>query len=88
MSAASLTELEEFHRFVGDQLIPREQSLSPEAALSLFRQQQMTLDELSSSVAAVERALAQADRGEGVALDEAIRQLREKHKLPDPGNDA
>ena len=82
MQTTSSTELEEFHRFVGDQLRQHVESLSPEVALELFRQQQMTAEELTSSTRAVERALAQADRGEGVPLDEAMQGLREKHGLP------
>ncbi len=82
MQTSSSTELEEFHRFVGDQLRQHAESLSPEAALGLFRQQQTTTEELASSAQAVERALAQADRGEGVPLDEAMHRLREKHGLP------
>jgi hypothetical protein len=81
MSASSMTELEAFHHFVGAQLQQCKLALTPEDALDLFRQQQMTDAELGCSVAAVERALAQADRGEGVGLDEAVQQLREKHGL-------
>jgi hypothetical protein len=81
MLTTQMTELEAFHRFVGAHLQQRESTLSPEAALDLFRQQQLSDAELNCSVAAVKRALAQVDRGEGIGLDAAMQQLREKQRL-------
>jgi hypothetical protein len=37
--------------------------------------------ELAESIAAIEQALAQADRGEGLPLDEFDRQFRARHGL-------
>ena len=80
MGASSPMELETFHRFIGQQLVDGTE-LSPEECLRVWRVEHPTADELNKSVAAVKRALAQAQRGEGKKLDDFDRDFRARHDL-------
>lgn len=77
------TELERFHQFVNERLQSGERQLSPEEALDRFRSERSDDTELAESVAALRRALEQADRGEGIPLDEAMARLRQEFNLPE-----
>lgn len=77
------TELERFHQFVNERLQCGERQLSPEEALDRFRSERSDDTELADSVAALRRALEQADRGEGIPLDEAMARLRQEFNLPE-----
>lgn len=76
------TELERFHQFVNERLQSGERQLTPEEALDRFRSELPDDTELAESVPALRRALEQADRGEGIPLDEAMSRLRQEFNLP------
>jgi hypothetical protein len=76
------SELARFHEFIGERLSQGDHELTPEEALNRFRSQLVDNAELAESVAALQRALGQADRGEGMPLDEAMQRLREEFDLP------
>ena len=77
------TELEDFHRFVAEQLGAGKATLSPEEALDLWRGNQPADQEFSTTVAALKQALSEMDQGDrGQALDAFNRTFREKHQLP------
>ena len=76
------TELERFHQFVSDRIQSGERQLSPEEALDRFRSTHPDDADLTASVAAIRRGLVQADRGEGMPLDDAMKRLREEFDLP------
>jgi hypothetical protein len=82
MPAPIQSELADFHYFIGEQLKDGGAALSPEEALEEWRAQRPVTDELKASVAAVERALQQAEEGQGTSLEDFDRQFRERHKLP------
>jgi hypothetical protein len=69
------SDLATFHHFVGEQVAGGAE-LTPEECLHVWRVEHPTCDDLDESVAAVKRALAQADRGEGKCLDEFDRDFR------------
>ena len=81
MSTAPETELREFIDFASEHLNETGSELTPEDVLDLWRGRHPLPDELSESVAAIERALAQADRGEGLSLDEFDRRFRARHQI-------
>ena len=83
MATQVASELERFHQFIAHKLSNGESDLSPEEALDEWRALNPTPEELAANVAALQRALAQADRGEGIPLDECIEQLRRKYNLPE-----
>ena len=77
------SELENFHRFVADQLGAGKAALSPEEALDLWRDRQPMGDEFASTAAALKEALSEMDQGDrGQVLDEFVRIFREKHQDP------
>lgn len=75
------SELADFHQFVASQLDNGGAGLSPEECLELWRAERPSSEELQDSVAAVKRALEQADRGEGKSLDEFDRDFRARHNI-------
>jgi hypothetical protein len=75
-----LTELDTFHRFIGQQLADGSQ-LTPEECLRLWRVEHPTASELSESLIAVQRALAQAEEGKGKTLHEFDRDFRPRHGI-------
>lgn len=81
MAAAPPTELREFIEFAEQHLGEGSSDLTPEEVLDLWRAQHPPADELNHSVAAINRALAQADRGEGIPLDEFDRRFRARHQI-------
>lgn len=74
------SELETFHRFVGDQLAEGA-DLTPEECLRVWRLEHPAGDELDASVAAVKRALDQAQRGQGKTVDDFDRDFRARHGI-------
>jgi len=77
------TDLEQFHQYVSDRLTRGERQLTPEEALERFRTEMAADADLKDSVAAIRRALEQADQGLGLPLDEAMRRLRAEFELPE-----
>lgn len=82
MALDTKSELAEFHAFLGERLKNGGSRLSPEEALEEWRTVRPSPEELQESVAAVRRALEQAERGEGVSLEDFDRQFRQRHNLP------
>jgi hypothetical protein len=78
----SSSDLVKFHLFVADQIARGPDELSPEDCLDAWRAAHPLPAELAESVAAVQRALDQARRGEGIPLAEFDRQFRDEHRLP------
>ena len=81
MASEIQNELAAFHQFVGQQLAA-DAPLSPEACLQQWRALHPAGSELHRSVAAVKRAIEQADSGEGRLLEVFDREFRNKHGLP------
>lgn len=82
MTPQTTSELDSFHHFIGEKLGNGGAALTPEECLELWRAEHPTDAELDASVAAVGRALEQAQRGEGKSLDTFAETLRRKHNLP------
>ena len=72
------SELAAFHRFIEEQLAGGAE-LTPEECLRVWRVEHPNDEELEESVAAVERALAQTERGEGKRLGDFDRDFRARH---------
>ncbi len=81
MAIETKNELESFQQFLHRHLSDSGDKLSPEECLGLWRAEHPTSRELEESVAAVQRALQQAEAGEGVSLEEFDRAFRKKHNL-------
>jgi hypothetical protein len=81
MAAELQDELTAFHQFVGEQLDNGGTKPSPEECLEMWRALHPSREELEDSVAAVNRALGQADRGEGKPLEQFDRDFRKKHGI-------
>jgi hypothetical protein len=79
MSPKLKNELVEFHAFLVERLKNGGANLSPEDVLGEWRSIQPAPAELGESVAAVQRALEQAERGEGNSLEDFDRQFRQRH---------
>ncbi len=73
-------ELATFHRFIGEQLAEGAE-LTPEECLRVWRVEHPSSRELDESVAAVRRALAQAEQGEGKRLEDFDRDFRARHGI-------
>ena len=82
MASELQDELTAFHRFVGEQVTIVGARPSPEECLEMWRVLHPSPEELKESVAAVKRALDQADRGEGKTLQEFDRDFRNKYGIP------
>ena len=55
--------------------------MTPEEVLNLWRAQHPAPEDFADAVEALERALAQADRGEGRALEEFDKAFRTRHQI-------
>lgn len=75
------SELATFHRFVGEQLADGA-ALTPEECLRAWRIEHPTKEELGASGAAIQRALKQAEDGEGKRLADFDRDFRARHGIP------
>jgi hypothetical protein len=82
MAISFETDLPEFVEFAQAQLENRGSQLTPEEVLDLWRAEHPSSDEMAESVAAIQRALNQADRGEGVSWEDFDRAFRARHQLP------
>ena len=82
MAISFETDLPEFLEFAQTQLENRGCRLTPEEVLDLWRTVHPTSDELSDSATSVQRALDQADRGEGDSWEDFDRAFRARHQLP------
>lgn len=71
-----VSDLEQFHRFIGERLASGKDRLTPEECLEVWRADHPSPDELVDSIAAVEVGLEQARRGEGIPLDDFVRHFR------------
>ncbi len=69
------SDLATFHHFIAEQLADGAE-LTPEECLRVWRVEHPSQEDLNQSVAAVRRALAQAERGEGKVLDDFDRDFR------------
>jgi hypothetical protein len=81
MGTTAETDLREFVEFACEQVNNGGSELTPEEVLDLWRAEHPMPAELVESVAAIERALAQAERGEGLSLEEFDRQFRARHGI-------
>jgi hypothetical protein len=81
MATDTKNELESFQQFLHRHLSDSGDKLSPEECLQLWRAEHPTSRKFEESVAAVQRALQQAEVGEGVSLEEFDREFRKKHNL-------
>jgi len=77
MDANETSILEDFHRFIGEQLRADEAAqMSPEQALSLRRERQQTVE-------AIREGLADVAAGRTKPLDEFLADFQAKHQIPD-----
>lgn len=76
MSSES-TDLQQFHAFVARQIASGVR-LTPEDCIDLWRANHPLPADLVDSLAAIEEGLAQSQRGEGIPLEEFVRQFREE----------
>lgn len=75
------TDLSDFVTFAARQLNDGGSQLTPEEVLDLWRAEHPAPAEFADSVAALQRALEQADRGEGRSLDEFDRDFRARQQI-------
>ena len=84
MSVDRAAELARFQQFIVDRL-GKGESLSPEEALDLWRIENPDPADLTSSVEALQEALAEMDGGDtGMPLAEFDRTFRVRHGLSGP----
>ncbi|MBI5760034.1 MAG: hypothetical protein HZA46_16075 [Planctomycetales bacterium] len=86
MATDVASELEQFQHFVSQTLASGGATLSPEEVLDAWRIANPNDEELTASVADLRQALEEADRGEGIPLDQALTEIRHKHRLPNPAS--
>jgi hypothetical protein len=82
MATSCETDLLEFVEFAQAQLANGGANLTPEEVLDLWRADHPSAHELADSVAAIQRALDQASRGEGASWEEFDSLFRERHQVP------
>ena len=86
MAALTANELQQFYRFIGDQLEADTVDMSPEECLDLWRIQHPSPDEIADGVAAIKTALGEAQRGEGRPAHEILAELRGEFGLSAAGD--
>ena len=79
MSSQAQTELEAFHRFIGEQLTDGGADLSPEATLELWQTIQRQRDEANKGI---RRGLDDVQAGRGEPLGDYAQQFRNKNNIP------
>lgn len=79
MSTDNSTELELFHRYIGEQLKNGEANLSPEEALDLWRCQHPASEDLKESVAAVTQGLSDIGAGRSKPLEQFLDEFHGTH---------
>jgi hypothetical protein len=78
-----MSELEAFHRFLGDQITNGGSALSPQECLDLWRAQHPLAEQLTDSVHAVKEALEDMESGDqGQPLRDFLSELRAQKNLP------
>jgi hypothetical protein len=84
MSARTVDELRDFHRFLSDKLSERQVDWSPEEALDEWRRLHPEAQELADEVAAIQEALSDMANGDqGMPFKEFDSDFRKRHNLPD-----
>ena len=79
MSVHEASPLENFHRFVGEQLrASRSANISPEETLVLWRERQETIE-------AIREGLDDVEAGRGKPLDEFLRDFENRHRIAPHG---
>lgn len=75
----ALDELRQFHEFVGRQLLASQSIMTPEECLEAWRRRHPSPASVAASVADLESALEDMERGDlGVPAREFVQSLREK----------
>ena len=79
MSVHEVSQLENFHRFIGEQLRSRPSaSISPEEALVLWRERQETIE-------GIREGLEDVESGRIKPLDEFLRDFENRHRIAHHG---
>jgi len=82
MNTATRTDAESFQIFLSRQIANGGRHKSPEELLEAWRREQQ---ELMESVAEIQEALDEIDRGvPGTPISEVAREIRQKHGWPEP----
>jgi hypothetical protein len=83
MSAQTITELRDFHRYLSQRLSNGEADLSPEQVLDEWRGLNPDSGALDEDVAAIQEALDDMAGGDkGIPFEEFDREFRARHSLP------
>jgi hypothetical protein len=78
-----MSELESFHRFLGDQLVHGESTLTPEECLELWRAQNPPDEAVEADTRAVREALDDMEAGDqGLPLREFLTEFRARKRIP------
>ena len=78
-----MSELESFHRFLGDQLSHGGSTLTPEECLELSREQNPPDDEVEADTDAIREALDDMEAGDrGQPLQAFLAEFRAKKRIP------
>lgn len=67
-------ELQEFHRFIGENLKNGNAGLSPEQALTLWRERRETID-------SIQRGLDDIDAGQTKSLEDFLRHFSQRREI-------
>jgi hypothetical protein len=79
MATGPASDLQDFHRFLGERLATGSSHLSPEEALDEWRVLHPTRDELAESVFAVRRAIGDMRAGDrGREVDAILAEVRQR----------
>jgi hypothetical protein len=83
MSARSIDELREFHRFLSEKLSDGRVDCSPEEAVDEWRRLHPDVGASAEEVAAIQQALTDLANGDrGILFEEFDRDFRQRHHLP------
>jgi hypothetical protein len=83
VSAGSVSELGDFHRFVSQKMDDGDSSLSPEQVLDEWRNLHPDPDAVKDEIAAIQEAIDDMENGDvGMVLDDFDRDFRARHNLP------
>lgn len=74
-------EVIEFQQFISEQIRTSEPPISPEDCLSRFRALYPSSGEIAESIACIEEALVQREKGEGKSLKEFDSDFRGRNSL-------
>lgn len=72
MATETQTELDEFHRFLGQRVADRNTKMSPEQAVVLWRHRQAEIE-------AIREGLRAVDEGRVMTVEEHMRRIYERH---------